>query len=86
MNSYTTPVSTNYISYIHRSFSLRNPDAKQKKTANLSNDVKNHEFQLILEKLEDFSGNRKDVAQALGISERTLRYKLAKMREQGIEL
>ncbi|WP_234004676.1 helix-turn-helix domain-containing protein [Pseudoalteromonas sp. T1lg24] len=31
-------------------------------------------------------GKRKDVAERLGMSPRTLRYKLAKMREMGIEL
>jgi len=32
------------------------------------------------------NGKRKDVAEKLGISPRTLRYKLARMREDGIEV
>lgn len=53
---------------------------------NLNNGVKNHEFQLILEALEKYNGNRSKVADSLGVSPRTLRYKLAKMREAGIEV
>lgn len=42
-----------------------------------------HEFELIEKTLSEFEGNRQKVASALGVSERTLRYKLAKMREEG---
>ncbi len=52
----------------------------------LSSDVQSHEFQLILDALNEVSGNRESVAKKLGISPRTLRYKLAKMREEGIEV
>jgi two-component system response regulator FlrC len=52
----------------------------------LGDDLKNREYQLIVEALEADSGNRKVVAEKLGISPRTLRYKLAKMREQGIAI
>ena len=52
----------------------------------LGNDLKNREYQLIVEALEADAGNRKVVAEKLGISPRTLRYKLAKMREQGIAI
>jgi len=44
------------------------------------------ERQIILETLERFKGKRKPVAEHLGISPRTLRYKLAKMREDGMVL
>ena len=44
---------------------------------------KKHEFDLIFNVLNEVSGNRKEVAEKLSISERTLRYKLAEMREQG---
>ena len=50
----------------------------------LGDDLKNREYELILEALEAGNGNRKQVAEKLGISPRTLRYKLARMREQGI--
>ncbi|MGB3727496.1 MAG: sigma-54 dependent transcriptional regulator, partial [Glaciecola sp.] len=39
------------------------------------------EHQIILDALQAFNGKRKDVAEKLGISPRTLRYKLAKMRD-----
>lgn len=42
-----------------------------------------HEFKLIEKILLEHEGNRQQVAALLGISERTLRYKLAKMREEG---
>lgn len=50
----------------------------------LQNDLQNREFQLIAEALRDASGNRRQVAESLGISPRTLRYKLAKMRAAGL--
>lgn len=52
----------------------------------LGNDLKQHEYQLIVEALRATSGSRKDAADKLGISPRTLRYKLARMREEGIDL
>ena len=53
-------------------------------TASLGDDVKSHEHQRILDALKSEMGDRKAVADKLGISQRTLRYKLAKMREDGI--
>ncbi len=50
----------------------------------LGDDVKNHEHERILDALKSEMGDRKAVADKLGISQRTLRYKLAKMREDGI--
>ncbi len=50
----------------------------------LGDDLKNREYQLILDALRADGGSRKAAAERLGISPRTLRYKLAKMREQGI--
>lgn len=47
---------------------------------------KQAEFQFILEKLRQFGGNRTKTADALGVTTRALRYKLAAMREQGIDL
>lgn len=44
------------------------------------------EFQYILDILKQFGGNRTQTAEALGVSTRALRYKLAAMREQGIDL
>ncbi|MDG1732490.1 MAG: sigma-54 dependent transcriptional regulator [Thalassotalea sp.] len=53
---------------------------------NLESELKQQEFQIILDALRACNGSRKDVAERLGISARTLRYKLAKMRENGIQL
>lgn len=44
------------------------------------------EHELILEALRADNGNRQAVAKRLGISPRTLRYKLARMREAGVEV
>ena len=52
----------------------------------LGNNLKDQEQQLIVEALQECKGSRKDAAEKLGISPRTLRYKLAKMREQGIAI
>lgn len=52
----------------------------------LGSELKHQENQIILDMLISCNGRRKDVAEKLGISPRTLRYKLAKMRSQGIEL
>jgi len=49
----------------------------------LDGGLKSREFELILDALRDH-GSRKEAAERLGISPRTLRYKLARMREQGI--
>ena len=42
------------------------------------------ESKVILDTLSRFSGNRKNTAEKLGISPRTLRYKLAKLKEEGV--
>lgn len=52
----------------------------------LGSDVKLHEYGLILEALQRGRGSRKFAAESLGISPRTLRYKMAKMREAGIAI
>lgn len=52
----------------------------------LGEGVRQREFQLIIDALKATHGSRKEAAENLGISPRTLRYKLAKMREQGLDL
>ncbi|QIB52804.1 sigma-54 dependent transcriptional regulator [Pseudomonas sp. OIL-1] len=49
----------------------------------LESGVKEHEYQMILDVLRAERGRRKEAAERLGISPRTLRYKLAKMRDAG---
>jgi len=50
----------------------------------LGDEMKNHEYSRILAVLKADHGNRKSAAEKLGISQRTLRYKLARMREMGM--
>ncbi|MBP8127386.1 MAG: sigma-54-dependent Fis family transcriptional regulator [Aeromonadaceae bacterium] len=52
----------------------------------LGNELRQQEHQIILDTLIACQGSRKDVAEKLGISPRTLRYKLARMRDVGIEV
>ena len=52
----------------------------------LEEDLRHRETTLILETLRAAKGNRKRVAERLGISPRTLRYKLAKLREAGVTI
>lgn len=51
-----------------------------------STDLKEREVQMILETLKANNGHRQKTAEALNISPRTLRYKLAKFKEQGLEV
>ncbi|MDH3608524.1 MAG: sigma-54-dependent Fis family transcriptional regulator, partial [Gammaproteobacteria bacterium] len=60
-------------------------DSQNEQTVtNLTTDLKSHEQDLILQALVSEHGNRKLVAERLGISPRTLRYKIAKMKDQGV--
>lgn len=52
----------------------------------LGSELRQQEHQIILDTLQSCNGKRKEVAERLGISPRTLRYKLAKMREVGIDV
>lgn len=52
----------------------------------LGRDLKSHEQQMIIDTLRLFNGNRKATSEKLGISQRTLRYKLARMRDEGIRI
>lgn len=61
-------------------------DSEPEGEPKLGVELQQQEQTIILEALAQANGKRKDVAERLGISPRTLRYKLAKMREQGVEL
>jgi two-component system response regulator FlrC len=50
----------------------------------LGDEMKHHEYNRILAVLKADKGNRQSAAEKLGISQRTLRYKLARMRELGM--
>ncbi|HDJ85612.1 MAG TPA: sigma-54-dependent Fis family transcriptional regulator [Chromatiales bacterium] len=55
-------------------------------TSSLEEDLRVREQRLILEALCEGHGSRKRAAEKLGISPRTLRYKLARLRESGVEI
>jgi two-component system response regulator FlrC len=50
----------------------------------LEGDLRQREQEVILDALSASGGSRKAAAERLGISPRTLRYKLARMKEQGV--
>lgn len=52
----------------------------------LGEDLRRREFQMILDTLRTERGRRKETADRLGISARTLRYKLAQMRDAGMDV
>jgi two-component system, response regulator FlrC len=63
------------------------PQAKQPATpASLAASLDERERDLILDALRAGKGSRREAAESLGISARTLRYKLARLREAGIEV
>jgi two-component system response regulator FlrC len=51
-----------------------------------SQDLRSQEQRHILDVLEKNQGSRRLTAKELGISERTLRYKIARFREQGVSI
>ena len=61
-------------------------ETKSNELDGLGNELKAQEHVIILETLSQCDGSRKEVAEKLGISARTLRYKMAKMRDSGIEI
>ncbi len=52
----------------------------------LNDDLRSVEEQMILDALRDENGSRKNAAAKLGISQRTLRYKIARLRESGVPI
>ncbi len=53
---------------------------------NPESDLRGHEQRHILDTLSKYRGSRRQTAKELGISERTLRYKISRFREQGIAI
>ncbi|MFT4583498.1 MAG: two-component system response regulator FlrC [Gammaproteobacteria bacterium] len=51
---------------------------------NLGDDLRDHENRLIIDALAEGRGSRKMACEKLGISPRTLRYKIARMRDAGL--
>jgi len=63
------------------------PDSTSASTdGDLGEGLRSREHQLILDALNTHEGKRTDVARALGISARCLRYKLARMRAEGLAI
>jgi two-component system, response regulator FlrC len=60
--------------------------APGQRQAGAVSDLRSHEHQVIVDTLKAVRGSRKAAAVRLGISERTLRYKLARIRQAGIEV
>ena len=61
------------------------PPASTEMGGALGEDLRRREFELILDTLRAERGRRKETADRLGISARTLRYKLAQMRDAGMD-
>jgi len=51
----------------------------------LGSDLKTREVELIVRALKE-EPSRKDAAERLGISPRTLRYKMARLRDEGVDV
>jgi two-component system, response regulator FlrC len=54
--------------------------------SSLAHSLDQAERDLILDALRSGQGSRREVAEKLGISQRTLRYKLARLREAGVDV
>lgn len=52
----------------------------------LGSDLKQREYEIIMDTLHKEGGSRKNTAERLGISARTLRYKMARLREEGYSI
>ena len=77
------PVSAN------RNFTLDEADhatPASVEAGSLGDDLRQQEFRIIIQTLKNERGRRNKAAEQLGISPRTLRYKLAQMRQAGIDL
>ncbi|WP_210643428.1 sigma-54 dependent transcriptional regulator [Pseudomonas sp. Tri1] len=61
-------------------------DAEGESAGALGDDLRRREFQMIIDTLRAERGRRKEAAERLGISPRTLRYKLAQMRDAGMDV
>ncbi|MDH5446333.1 MAG: sigma-54 dependent transcriptional regulator [Gammaproteobacteria bacterium] len=61
-------------------------DMMSDKKETLNGDLRQREWDIILNTIKDVRGSRKLTAERLGISQRTLRYKLARMRDEGISI
>jgi len=75
-----------YIEKVIHADEVSAPVVEEADDAGLSDLTWKSESRVILDTLTRFSGNRKNTAEKLGISPRTLRYKLAKLKEEGVAI
>ncbi|HCF3918610.1 TPA: sigma-54-dependent Fis family transcriptional regulator, partial [Pseudomonas aeruginosa] len=68
------------------SVEIPSPAAGQDASGALGDDLRRREFQVIIDTLRTERGRRKEAAERLGISPRTLRYKLAQVRDAGMDV
>lgn len=66
--------------------SVVNSDIEPAADTEASHDLRSQEQRHILDVLERNRGSRRQTAKELGISERTLRYKISRFREQGVDI
>ncbi|QRK86805.1 sigma-54-dependent Fis family transcriptional regulator [Pseudomonas granadensis] len=65
---------------------IRELEVEADSSGALGDDLRRREFQMIIDTLRAERGRRKEAAEKLGISPRTLRYKLAQMRDAGMDV
>ncbi|MBV4475748.1 sigma-54-dependent transcriptional regulator [Pseudomonas botevensis] len=65
---------------------VREVEVESDSAGALGDDLRRREFQMIIDTLRAERGRRKEAAEKLGISPRTLRYKLAQMRDAGMDV
>jgi two-component system response regulator FlrC len=66
--------------------SLEEPAAAVSGKGGLNEDLRSVEEEMILQALREGDGSRKSAAERLGISQRTLRYKIARLRDAGVAI
>jgi two-component system, response regulator FlrC len=72
--SFTTPQAKNW---------LLDDEFDEAENAGLGSDLRQREYEIIVDTLKKEHGSKKNTADRLGISARTLRYKLARLRDEG---
>ncbi|MBI3562463.1 MAG: sigma-54-dependent Fis family transcriptional regulator [Gammaproteobacteria bacterium] len=85
--SHTPPARTHLHSETSSQSAATQPTPTQLDSVEtLGDELKQKEWHVIMHTIQSVQGSRKHAAERLGISQRTLRYKLARMREAGIAI
>lgn len=79
-------IEVNDLLFEEEPVSIHDAEADTLDVPELGSSMRNREYQYVLDTLKKHGGSRKETASELGISPRTLRYKLAKLRDAGIEV